>query len=187
MKSIVRIFRYISKKRKNLRSYLNRIRYLLSWWRFENAGRKGGIGKNVRFLGFPQMRFGDRVVIRDNVIIGGNGNLRIGSRTTINEGVILTSYQSIKIGSDCMIAPRVYILDVDHKYETRDYPVSEQGYNASPVNIEDDVWIGAYSVILRGVRIGRGAIVSAHSVCTRDVPDFAVVGGVPARLIKMRP
>lgn len=119
-------------------------------------------------------------------MIGGGGVLRVGSRTTINEDAIIGCTDSITIGADCMLAPRVYLLDVDHEFSSLDVPISSQGYRTSPVVIGDDVWIGAYAVILKGVRIGKGAVVAAHSVVTKDVPEYAVVGGVPARVIAER-
>ena len=71
--------------------------------------------------------------------------------------------------------------------DRRAVPLKDQGYRTAPVVIGDEAWLGANAVVLRGVRIGRGAIVGANSVVTRDVPDYAIVGGVPARLLRMRP
>jgi acetyltransferase-like isoleucine patch superfamily enzyme len=93
----------------------------------------------------------------------------------------------VEIGANVMLAPRVYILDVGHKFDRRFIPASEQGYNISPTVIEDDAWIGAGAVITCGVRVGRGAIVGANSVVTRNVDPYAIVGGVPASVIKLRP
>lgn len=119
-------------------------------------------------------------------MIGGGGVLSVGSRTTINEDVIIACTESVTIGANCMLAPRVYILDVDHVFSSREMPIASQGYRSLPIFIEDDVWVGAYAVILKGVRIGRGAIVAAHSVVTKDVAEYTVVGGVPARVIAER-
>lgn len=172
---------------RRLAAYIPKARFLANVWRFESAGRRCGLEAGVRFLGPVSVVCGDRVTFRKGVTIGGSGTLVVGSSTTINEDVIIGCTRSVTIGSNCMIAPRAYILDVDHRYESRLLPISQQGYESSPVTIGDDVWIGAYAVVLRGVTIGRGAIVAAHAVVNRDVPEYAIVGGVPARVIGMRP
>jgi len=92
-----------------------------------------------------------------------------------------------KIGRLVMMAPEVVIIRNNHRYDRLDIAIVFQGViDAPPVVIEDDVWIGRRAVILPGVRIGTGAIVGAGSVVTKDVPPYAVVGGNPARIIKMR-
>ncbi|PJK27986.1 acyltransferase [Minwuia thermotolerans] len=95
--------------------------------------------------------------------------------------------EKVEIGANVMLAPRVYLLDVDHRFERRDIPISKQGYLVRPVRIEDDVWIGTGAVITKGVTIGRGAIIGANSVVTRDVPAYAIAAGVPAMVVKGRP
>jgi acetyltransferase-like isoleucine patch superfamily enzyme len=132
------------------------------------------------------LELGDRVAIRDNVQLGGNGILSIGSRSAINEGCILAAMEKIEIGADVMIAPRVYILDVDHRFEDRARPISAQGYDIAPVRIKDGVWIGTGAVITKGVTIGEGAVFGANSVVTRDVAPYAIMGGVPAKVIGHR-
>ena len=78
------------------------------------------------------------------------------------------------------------IVDSDHSYTDPNLPVSVQGFTAAPIVIGDASWIGANAVITKGVTIGRGAIVAAGAVVVRDVPEYAIGGGVPARLIKYR-
>lgn len=164
-----------------------KVRYALGAWRFETAGPRGSLGAGVRILGDTRIHLGARVALRRDVIIGGGGELRIGARTAINEGSIISATLSVTIGEDCMLAPRVYVLDVDHRFDSRQIPIALQGYLQAPVVIEDDVWIGAQAVITRGVRIGRGAIVAANSVVTKDIPPYAIAAGAPARVIKFRP
>lgn len=166
---------------------MSKVRYVLSAWRFETAGPRGSLGPDVRILGDTRIHLGPRVALRRGVIMGGGGELKIGARTAINEGSMIAATLSVTIGEDCMFAPRVYVLDVDHRFDSREIPIARQGYLRSPVVIEDDVWIGAHAVITRGVRIGRGAIIAANSVVTKDVPPYAIAGGVPARVIKFRP
>lgn len=163
-----------------------KLRYIVISTAFEQAGRSGSIGSNVRFLGDLTVKLGDRVAIRDDCQFGGNGAMTIGDRTAINAGSMLTAVERIEIGSDVMIAPGVYVLDVDHKYASRDTPISKQGYDVAPVIIEDGVWIGTGAVITRGVTIGEGAIIGANSVVTRDIPPYCIAAGAPAKMIKER-
>jgi len=92
----------------------------------------------------------------------------------------------IRIGNNVMMGPRVSLLAENHNFERTDVPMKEQGVNRQGIQIDDDVWLGANCSILDGVKIGRGAIVATGAVVTEDVPPCAVVGGVPARVLKMR-
>lgn len=86
-----------------------------------------------------------------------------------------------------MMGPDVMIFHGDHEMSRRDIPMRLQGDSVSkPVVIGDDVWIGARSIILKGVHIGKGAVIAAGAVVTKDVPEYAIVGGVPAKVIKYR-
>ena len=150
-------------------------------------GSKCSLGKNIRVLGNVAISLGERVAIRNDVIIAGrNGILSIGDRTAINDYTIITCTERVTIGEDCMIAPHVYILDVDHEFESNSEPIAKQGYRKAPVTIGDDVWIGTHSIITKGVTIGTGAIIAANSVVTKDVDAFSIVGGSPARFLKSR-
>jgi len=83
--------------------------------------------------------------------------------------------------------PEVIILTVGHKYDRLDIPMLEQGHNEpEPVTIGDDVWIGTRAIILPGISIGKGAIIGAASVVTKDVSEYAIVCGNPAKVIKSR-
>ena len=103
----------------------------------------------------------------------------IGIRAQINGKVI--------IGQHVMMGPDVCIFPVNHVFDRTDIPMDQQGFAPeTPVIIEDDVWIGARAIILSGVRIGTGAVIGAGAVVTKDVPAYAVVGGNPACVLKMR-
>jgi maltose O-acetyltransferase len=121
---------------------------------------------------------------QNNVYISNALNVRIGTCCHINEHVFI---QGAHIGSYVMIAPHVSILCSSHNHQRTDIPMILQGElkNFLP-NIEDDVWIGRNAVILPGVTIGRGSIVGAGAIVNKDVIPYSIVGGVPARLIKMR-
>jgi len=108
----------------------------------------------------------------------------IGKNVRINDNVFI---QSAVIGNNVMIAPNTAILSSTHSYERLDIPMVEQeDIFGMPAVIKDDVWIGRNVVIKPGVVIGQGAIVGACSLVTKNVPDFAIVGGVPAKIIKYR-
>lgn len=85
-----------------------------------------------------------------------------------------------------MMGPDVTILSQTHNIERTDIPMGKQGMREAEVIIGNDVWIGMRSIIMPGVKIGDGAVIGAGAVVTKDVPDYAIVGGVPARIIKYR-
>lgn len=107
--------------------------------------------------------------------------LRIGRRTWIGQGSTLDVRWGIEIGDDVGISPMVVILTASHDPEHPDFPMVGR-----PVVIEDHAWIATRAMIMPGVRIGRGAIVAAGAVVTRDVPAGTIVGGAPARRIGQR-
>lgn len=115
-----------------------------------------------------------RMIIGDNSYIGEGCNLRAGG------GVL-------KIGRQCSISQNITIVVSNHQHKRGEY-IKNQPWTTHNnfVVIEDDVWIGANSVVLPGVTIGKGAIVGAGSVVTKDVPPYAIVVGNPARVIKYR-
>ena len=85
-----------------------------------------------------------------------------------------------------MIAPHVMLAGGSHNFSDTNVPMKLQGHKAKGIVLEDDVWIGANSVILDGVRIGKGAIVGAGAVVTKAIEPYAIVGGNPARTIGHR-
>jgi acetyltransferase-like isoleucine patch superfamily enzyme len=144
------------------------------------------VGAQATMLGRPtvdasDMEVGDHFKIwstHKRTLVTGWGKLRIGDRVFLNNGVFLACCKEITIGNDIAIANEVYITDSDsHGVEGR--PVRE-----APVVIKDGAWIGARAIILPGVTIGSRALVAAGAVVTRDVPDDALVGGNPAKIIR---
>ncbi len=93
----------------------------------------------------------------------------------------------VKIGNYVRITAHTIIVAPQHIFKRRDIPICEQGIESKGIIIEDDVWIGAHCTILDGVKIGKGAIIAAGAVVTKDVAPYSTVGGVPAKLIKVRP
>lgn len=127
---------------------------------------------------------GEKSRFEHKIYIGNTKNTAIGRFCQINENVFI---QGAKIGDYVMIAPHVSLLANMHKHERTDIPMARQGKNrGNPVIVEDDVWLGRNAVIMPGVQIGKGSIVAAGSVVTKNVDPYTVVGGVPAKFIKKR-
>jgi len=117
-----------------------------------------------------------------------NSELWIGTGTYIGEyNNIRAAGGKIRIGEKCLISQHVTIVSSNHGID-RNSPISEQPWSTdnNEVIIEDDVWIGAQCVILPGVHIGKGAVIAAGSIVTKNIPSYAVVAGNPARVIKYR-
>lgn len=127
-----------------------------------------------------------KTTIKDGVTIWFPEKVSIGSHCSLNEYVFIDGYGGVEIGDWCRIAHRTSIISEDHGFERRDIPISLQNKTARKIVIGDDVWIGCDVKILKGVMVGRGAIIGAGAVVTKDVPDYAIVAGNPARIIKYR-
>ena len=120
-------------------------------------------------------------------------NVRIIGKFEMGEGSSIAQNCSISgesvgvfIGKNVMIAPNVVIVAFNHGYEQTDLPMVKQIISEASVIIEDDVWIASNCTIGKGVRIGKGSIIAANSFVNKDVPPYSIVGGVPAKVIKMR-
>jgi acetyltransferase-like isoleucine patch superfamily enzyme len=114
------------------------------------------------------------------------GAVSIGAKTVLGQECTISAYQHVAIGRECVVADRVMFIDFDHGMVDVDRPIRLQGIYMRDVNVGNNVWIGYGACILRGVTIGDNAVIGANSVVTRDVPANAVIGGVPARVIRMR-
>jgi acetyltransferase-like isoleucine patch superfamily enzyme len=132
------------------------------------------------------VRFGERVrILQDCWLMAEDGDtLDIGDDVFVSQHCTISG--TIRIGRDTLIAGYVTIIDANHVIDRCDVPVRSQGGRKAPIRIGEDVWIGTGSVILPGVSIGDHAVVGANSTVTHDVPPHAIVGGSPARLIRMR-
>lgn len=115
------------------------------------------------------------------------GQLSIGRNSALSPGVhVSADGGSISIGAHVAVGPYTVIRASNHRYDRLDVPIMYQGHDAGSIVIDDDVWIAANCTITPNVRIGRGAIVGAGAVVTKDVPPYAVVAGVPAKIIGNR-
>ncbi|MCH7397728.1 acyltransferase [Belliella sp. DSM 107340] len=138
--------------------------------------------------------FGDKVtvgsyaIIRPTNLYGGEAGigLKVGNNSSIGPYSYIGCSGYIEIGDNVMMSPRVSIYSENHNFSDVDLPMIDQGVTRSFVKIENDCWIAANSIILAGVTVGKGSIVAAGSVVTKDVPPFSIVGGNPAKIIKSR-
>jgi maltose O-acetyltransferase len=112
--------------------------------------------------------------------------LELGDDTVVGHYANIRPGRLIRVGSNVTIAQFVSIIGDNHRVEDPELPILVQGAIPEDVVIEDDAWIGAQVVILPGVRVGRGAVVGAGSIVTKDVSPGAIVAGNPARLIRFR-
>jgi acetyltransferase-like isoleucine patch superfamily enzyme len=114
------------------------------------------------------------------------GVVSIGAKTVLGQECTISAFQQVSIGRECILADRVMLIDFDHGVTEVDRPIRLQGIYKRDVRVGNNVWIGYGACVLRGVTVGDNCIVGANSVLTRDVPENAVVAGVPARVIRMR-
>lgn len=114
-------------------------------------------------------------------------NITIGTNTYINGGEFLTKKGGrIIIGDNCMISYDVVMRTDMHNFADTSRPMIDQGVRTADIIVGNDVWIGQGAIIMPGVTIHNGAIVGARAVVTKDVPEYCVVAGVPAKIIKKR-
>ncbi len=136
-------------------------------------GKKVHFGRKVRFFGIQNTYFGNDISL-------GEGNLLMCTRA------------KIIMGDHIMTGPNVTMITGGHRYDIPGRTMKSIGNdeklpeNDMDIILEGDNWIGANSTILKGVTIGEGSIVAAGAVVVKDVPPYSIVGGVPAKVIKMR-
>ncbi len=114
------------------------------------------------------------------------GEVSIGAKTVMGQECTISAYQHVSIGRECIVADRVMLIDFDHGVVEVERPIRLQGIYKRDVRVGSNVWIGYGACILRGVGVGHNSIVGTNAVVTKDVPENAVVGGVPARVLRMR-
>src|SRR5205085_4336218 len=114
------------------------------------------------------------------------GVVEIGPKTVMGQECTISAYRRVRIGEQCVIADRAMFIDFDHGVVEVERPIRQQGIYMRDVEVGSNVWIGYGACVLRGVRVGDNSIIGTNSVVTRDVPANAVVGGVPAKVIRMR-
>lgn len=149
------------------------------------------VGARPRLYGRCHVSNGGVITIGERLLMHGDtvrceltahngGRLEMGDRVFVNYGSSISAHTLVRIGDRCLIGQYSIIMDCDYHSPDDGDSHGESG----PIVIEDNVWIGARAIILKGVTIGRGAVVAAGSVVTKDVAPGATVGGVPARVIR---
>lgn len=178
-------------KKKVHRFIMHPIKTRPNWWirlfafLYLKKGKKAIIYRSVRLdlPPFNKFSLGDYSVVEDySCLNNAVGDLMIGSHSRI--GLNNTIIGPVYIGSHVNIGQSVTISGLNHNYKDVDLMIDEQGVSMSPVIIDDDVWVGANSVILAGSKIGKHSVVAAGSVVNTVIPPYSVCAGVPAKVIK---
>lgn len=152
--------------------------YLANWW--VNRVPFHAI-RNAYYRAVCRLELASGSSLHMGAVLYTLGGVRIGPKTTIDQSVRLDGRGGLVIGAGVSIAPEVALLTADHDPQSSDF-----AGRVAEVVIEDHVWLGTRAMVLPGVRVGRGAVVAAGAVVTKDVPPYAIVGGVPARVIGER-
>jgi acetyltransferase-like isoleucine patch superfamily enzyme len=192
---VIRLIRFLARNRMlTLRYARLAIRYarrrLLTraGWRWETDGLlflgrrlQIQIGKRGR------LRFGRFVWVGDGTKIRCHeGEVIIGDKTVLGQECTISAYQHVRIGEQCVIADRAMFIDFDHGMVEVERTIRQQGIYKRDVNVGSNVWIGYGACVLRGVQVGDNAVIGTNAVVTSDIPANAVVGGIPAKVIRMR-
>ena len=165
-----------------------------TWLRFLGVS----IGSNTliasaRFAWYHKVKIGAGCTIEHHVFFKHDGayskghTIVIGDNTFIGFGCEFNTNELVSIGNDCAIASGCKFIDHNHGFATREQPIRNQESAIEPIILEDDVWLGVNVVVLKGVHIGKGAIVGAGSVVTKSIAPYEIWGGIPAKKIGERP
>jgi acetyltransferase-like isoleucine patch superfamily enzyme len=192
---VIRLLRFL-RRNEMLNLLYARLLWRYLWRRFlTRAGwrwKTDGLvffGKNLQLqvAKKAELRFGRLSWIGDGTKIRCHeGTVEIGAKTVFGQECTISSYKHVRIGEQCVIADRAMFIDFDHGVVDVDRPIRHQGIYKRETIIGSNVWIGYNACFLRGVTVGDNAIVGTNAVVTKDIPANAVVGGVPARIIRMR-
>lgn len=153
---------------------------------------KFAVFSGVEFVNPQKVTVGSRTVIRERVWIAalkhedGHGKISIGEKVHLARDSIISSAYNVTVGREVTFGPHAIVMDNNHGFHNPEMTVMRQGLTGSPVTIGDYAWLGANSVVLPGVSVGKGAIVAAGAIVARDVPPYTIVGGVPAKAIGTR-
>jgi acetyltransferase-like isoleucine patch superfamily enzyme len=192
---VIRLLRFLARNRMLTPKYARLgLRYLrhrlltVAGWRWETDGLLFmGSRLQIQIGRRGRIRFGRFVWLGDGTKIRCHeGEVAIGDKTVLGQDCTISAYRSVRIGEHCVIADRAMFIDFDHGMVEVERPIRVQGIYMRDVEVGSNVWIGYGACILRGVTVGDNAVIGTNSVVTRDVPANSVVGGIPARLIRMR-
>jgi acetyltransferase-like isoleucine patch superfamily enzyme len=157
-------------------------------WRWETDGPVFfGKGLELQIAKRGTIRFGRFVWIGDRTKIRCHeGEVIVGEKSVLGQECTISAYRHVRIGEQCVIADRAMFIDFDHGVVEVERPIRLQGIYKRDVDVGSNVWVGYGACVLRGVRVGDNSVIGTNSVLTKDIPANAVVGGVPARLLRMR-
>ncbi len=134
-------------------------------------------------LPFNHFSIGNHSTIEDFATVNnGVGAVIIGDRTRIGLGCVLIG--PVTVGNDVMFAQNIVVSGLNHGYQEINMPPSLQPVETKPITIKDEVWIGANAVLTAGITVGKHAVIAAGSIVTKDVPDYSIAAGNPARILK---
>jgi acetyltransferase-like isoleucine patch superfamily enzyme len=162
------------------------------WLQGGRIGRKAFIYGGVRIIqysGTAKIEIGENfrcLRLATLHTLRPEGKLTIGRDVIIAEGAQISVGSTIDIGDNALIGPHSMIVDSGHRYKDATRLIIEQELESTPIRIGADVWMGGHTIVLHGVTIGRGAVIGAGSVVTKDIPPYAVAVGTPARVIAYR-
>jgi acetyltransferase-like isoleucine patch superfamily enzyme len=143
-------------------------------------------GIKSTFLRLFGAKVGRDVVYYPGIRLGNPLGLKLGDNVDLAWGIIITTGGKVEIGDRTLIGYGSKILSTNHRIPAEKGKIFSSGHNKKPVTIGPDCWLGSNVVVLSGVNIGAGSIVAAGAVVTKDVPEYSIVGGIPAELIKKR-
>jgi acetyltransferase-like isoleucine patch superfamily enzyme len=192
---MIRTLRFLAAKRmlttRYARLYWRYLwrRYLtVAGWRWQTDGPVF-FGKDLELQISKRgtIRFGRFVWVGDGTKIRCHeGEVIIGAKTVLGQECTISAYRHVRIGDQCVVADRAMFIDFDHGVVEVERPIRQQGIYMRNLDVGSNVWIGYGACMLRGVRVGDNSVVGTNTVVTKDVPANAVVGGVPARILRMR-
>jgi acetyltransferase-like isoleucine patch superfamily enzyme len=192
---VVRLIRFLARNRMlTLRyarlalRYARRRLFTGAGWRWETDGLLFlGKGLQIQIGKRGRVRFGRFVWVGDGTKIRCHeGEVIIGDKTVLGQECTISAYQHVRIGEQCVIADRAMFIDFDHGTVEVERPIRQQGIYKRDVDVGSNVWVGYGACVLRGVQVGDNAVIGTNAVVTADVPANAVVGGVPAKVLRMR-
>jgi len=169
------------------------LRYIAYRRRFKSCGKNISISQAVSFKGWANIELGNNIGFGElNSIYAesmtNESSICISNDVSFNRNVMINAdiRGTIIIKDNVMVGANVVMRASGHRYEKKEVPVREQGHHQGIIIIKTGAWIGSNAVILPDVTVGKGAIVGAGAVVTKDVNDFEIVGGVPAKKIGSR-
>jgi acetyltransferase-like isoleucine patch superfamily enzyme len=174
----------------NLGNLMRKKHVFLLRWRGMQVGNCTNIGK-INCDWPNKLIIGNDCDLQDDVDFriwhpySDNCFIKVGDNVFIGHACEFVCNSSITIGNNCLIASKTTFNDTGHEF-SRDIEINKQPVTIKAIILEEDVWIGTSSVILQGVKIGKGAVIAAGSVVNKSIPPYEVWGGVPARFIKIR-